>query len=483
MAEVLGMNIGIRLLEIQIKNIKNVCHGSIDFESKKQIEKGLFDLKTSDLIGIYGPNGSSKTAMINSFAILKSIIISRDLKENDNRINHFDEKEIYDLIKKDENEASIELTYFVDQIDKMLCIYEVIIGKNDTTKTAFIKRERLSYKTYSEKEEKWNSKTKLVDVDFYNENLSDFIQPSTLISIFKKNDKTILNALQRLVGSTSSSNSSFIFSETFISVLEKIEELKKSALALKKLKFYAIHNMHVYDNKEISQIAAIDAIPFFYSSESNSEVNTLVGKFTIFGESVLSNELKPLINDYFKEIDIVINKIIPSMHVEIVDLGNVILDNGMEGFRCEVVSIRNDLKIPLRLESDGIKKIISLISSMVDVFNNKSSILVVDELDSGVFEYLLGELLKAFKDEAKGQLLFTSHNLRALEVIKDSIVFSSLDENERYVTYPRISKTENLRSQYLRKLFLDSDNKYAEHIDLYDIYRSFIKAGELTHHE
>ena len=69
--------------------------------------------------------------------------------------------------------------------------------------------------------------------------------------------------------------------------------------------------------------------------------------------------------------------------------------------------------------------------------------------------------------------------LRALEVIKDSFIFSSLDENDRYISYPWISKSENLRNQYLKKLFLDSDNNYAEHIDFYEIYRALHKAGEV----
>lgn len=477
------MNLGIRLLSIKINNIKNVKTGYIEFESLKQVEKGLFDLKSSDIVGIYGPNGSSKTAMVNAFGILKSIIISQDNINNHSNINHFDEKEVYDLINKNENEANIELTYLVDQAEKRMCIYEIVIGKNEQNKTAFIKKEKLSYRIYSNENSKWMNKVKLVEVDFSNDNLSDFISPSTFITALKRADKNITNVLQRLVGSTSSNNNSFVFSDVFISILESINEYKLSALAIKTLKVYSIHNMHVYDNKDISQIAAIDAIPFFYKSEVKNQVNTFIGKFNIFGESTLNINIKPIIIDYFKEIDIVINKIIPNMHVEIVDLGNTTLENGMEGFKCEVVSIRNDVKIPLRLESDGIKKIISLISSMVDVFNNKSSILVVDEFDSGIFEYLLGELLKGFKDEAKGQFLFTSHNLRALEVIKDSIIFSSLDENDRYISYPRISKSENLRNQYLKKLFLDSDNKYAEQIDLYDIYRAFIKAGELIRPE
>ena len=473
------MDLGIRLLSINIKNIKNVKNGTIEFASNKQIEKGLFNIDSSDVVGIYGPNGSSKTSMVDSFVILKSIIVSRDLKENDIRINHFDEKEVYDLINKNEDTATLELTYFVDDIEKMMCIYEAIISKNEQTKTAFINKEKLSYRTYLNESNKWSNKVKLVEVDFSNENLADFISPAIFITSLKRTDKNILSALQRLVGSVSSSNSSFVFSDVFISILEKIDAYKMQALALKKMKIYTIHNMHVYNNKDISQIAAIDAIPFFYKNETDSLINTIVGKFTIFGESTLPLELKPIIVNYFKEIDLVINKIIPNMHVEIVDLGNILLENGLESFKFEVVSIKDDIKIPLRLESDGIKKIISLISSMVDIFNNKSSILVVDEFDSGIFEYLLGELLKGFKNEAKGQFLFTSHNLRALEVIKDSIVFSSLDENDRFISYPRISKSENLRSQYLKKLFLDNDNKFADKIDLYDIYRSFVKAGEL----
>ena len=473
------MDIGIRLLSIKIQNIKNVKNGRIDFDSKKQIEKGLFDLKFSDVVGVYGPNGSSKSALVDAFRILKSLIISKDLKENGNKMDFFDEKEVYDLINKNADEAILELTYFVDQEEKIMGVYEVVIGKNSQTKNAFIKKEKLSYKTYLNESRKWSNKVKLVDVDFSNENLTNFISPSNFITALKRFDKNILSTLFRLVGSVSSNNSSFIFSDVFISILDKMDAYKMSSLSLRKMKIYAVSNMHVYDNKDISQIAALDAIPFFYKSETENVINSFVGKFTIFGESTLPIEIKPIILDYFKEIDIVINKIIPNMHVEIVDLGSTLLENGKEGFKFEVISIRDELKIPLRLESDGIKKIISLISSMVDVFNNKYSILIVDEFDSGIFEYLLGELLKGFKNEAKGQFIFTSHNLRALEVIKDSIIFSSLDENDRYISYPRISKSENLRNQYLKKLFLDSDNNYAEHIDFYEIYRALHKAGRV----
>lgn len=36
--------------------------------------------------------------------------------------------------------------------------------------------------------------------------------------------------------------------------------------------------------------------------------------------------------------------------------------------------------------------------------------------NGGIFEYLLGELLNIISEKGKGQLIFTSHNLRPLEI-------------------------------------------------------------------
>lgn len=475
------MNLGIRILSVQIKNIKNAKNGIVEFDSKKKIEEADFRLDSSDVIGIYGPNGSSKTSMVNAIDILKKVIISQNSNKNvfTNKFNSF---EFYDIITSNEQTASIEMSFFHDGVDKRIFFYEIKFIKNNEEKKSVIINEKLTYKQYDSENQKWSKESKLIEVDF-SKDLSSFISPLAFLSSMKKIDKNIPNELVLLRGISNSKDSTFIFSDELINILLRNDEYKSIAVAVRNMKIFAIHNMHVYNNKSISQIAANDAIPFFYKNETENLINTFVGRFNIFGESKLQISLKNVIYEYFQEIDIVINKIIPNMRVKVVDLGNTILDDASEGFKCEVVSIRNDVQIPLRLESDGIKKIISLISAMVDVFNNKYSILIVDEFDSGIFEFLLGEILISFKQNAKGQLLFTSHNLRALEVIKESIIFSSIDENDRYISYPRISDTGNLRSQYIKRLFLDDNNKFAEQIDIYDIYRAFVKAGELINHE
>lgn len=66
--------------------------------------------------------------------------------------------------------------------------------------------------------------------------------------------------------------------------------------------------------------------------------------------------------------------------------------------------------LPLKYESEGIKKIISVLHLLIAAYNSLSITLAIDELDSGIYEYLLGELLRIMQKSGKGQLIFTSHN-------------------------------------------------------------------------
>ncbi|HBE87038.1 MAG TPA: hypothetical protein DDW53_19320 [Lachnoclostridium sp.] len=114
------------------------------------------------------------------------------------------------------------------------------------------------------------------------------------------------------------------------------------------------------------------------------------------------------------------------------------------------------------------------------VYNNASMCLIIDELDAGVYEYLLGELLSVFEKGAKGQLIFTSHNLRALEMInKSSIVFSTTNPSNRYIRLQNIKSNHNLRDMYLRSIVLGGQKEAIyEETDSVEIGRAFRRAGK-----
>lgn len=67
--------------------------------------------------------------------------------------------------------------------------------------------------------------------------------------------------------------------------------------------------------------------------------------------------------------------------------------------------MRNEKRFLTKYESEGIKRIVSLLNYLIAFYNSPEICLVVDELDAGIFEYLLGEILGVLNQEAKGQLI------------------------------------------------------------------------------
>ena len=181
-----------------------------------------------------------------------------------------------------------------------------------------------------------------------------------------------------------------------------------------------------------------------------------------------------------EQINIVLCTIIPGMKIAVFDYGMQMTDSGKKGYKIELLSVREGISpIPIRMDSDGIIKIISILNALIQAFGNPSICLVIDELDAGIFEYMLGELLDIFEKNAKGQLIFTSHNLRALEMLdKDSIMFSTANPNRRYIHMKNIKSSNNLRDVYIRGITLGGQDEIIyEETDSLKIARAFRKAG------
>ena len=201
---------------------------------------------------------------------------------------------------------------------------------------------------------------------------------------------------------------------------------------------------------------------------------------------VLDIERKELLDEIVCQIDTVLYTIIPGMRIEVKDYGKQTMDSGEEGWKVELMSVRGDKKpIPIRMESEGIIKIVSILNVLIQAFGNPSICLVIDELDAGIFEYMLGELLDIFNKSAKGQLIFTSHNLRALEMLdKDSNMFSTADPNNRYIHMKNVKESNNLRSMYIRSITLGGqEESIYEETDSLKIARAFRKAGRSLQNE
>ena len=202
----------------------------------------------------------------------------------------------------------------------------------------------------------------------------------------------------------------------------------------------------------------------------------MIGGITVVPEPVFHD-----ISLIIDSMNIVLQQIIPGLTISIRDYGTQTMNDGHDGRRIELMSRRGSTEIPLQYESEGIKKIISILQLLIVVYNKKSITVAVDELDSGIFEYLLGEILKIIAEQGKGQLIFTSHNLRPLETLdKDSIVFTTVNPSNRYVRMTYVMANNNLRDFYYRDIILGGTQRET----LYDftdnarIGLAFRKAGD-----
>ena len=169
---------------------------------------------------------------------------------------------------------------------------------------------------------------------------------------------------------------------------------------------------------------------------------------------------KNLAEKIISNMNIVLTQLIPGLTVSVKDFGSLVLPDGERGNRIQFMSHRDAKEIPLKYESEGIKKIISVLQLLIVVYNQSSITIAIDELDAGVFEYLLGELLRIIAEKGKGQLIFTSHNLRPLETIdRGFIAFTTTNPNHRYIRMANVKDNNNLRSFYYRDIILGEQDE------------------------
>ena len=181
------------------------------------------------------------------------------------------------------------------------------------------------------------------------------------------------------------------------------------------------------------------------------------------------------------DMNIVLKQIVPGLTISLKDLGTQIMENGSEGTRIQLISHKNAKEIPLKYESEGIKKIISVLQLLIVVYNQSSITVAIDELDSGIFEYQLGELLRIISEKGKGQLIFTSHNLRPLETLdRGFIAFTTTSPSKRYIRMTNIEDNNNLRDFYFRDIVLGEQSEPVyELTNNAEIALAFREAGEI----
>ena len=452
----------VRLSSLTLKNIKNVKNGTIIMPLANEKK---FECSKAEILGIYGQNGSGKTAIVDALYFLQIIMTG---KEIDQRLT--------DYIDTDSINAEINAEFEIFG-DKVLYEvgYHILFSKTDDG--IIIEREYLNCAV----NENGYRTNKNIFMD-YQRAQNDFVfKPVKRLEELVGKDKNLKMDLIVARKISEKSNCSYVFGKDSRDVFFKENsKFKNYSIVIRALFNFALKDLFVIRSAHSGVISANFLLPMAFRIEK--EKTGMRGDFAVplMEPFVLDIEKKDILNEIVNQINTVLYTIIPGMSIKIKDYGNQAKDSGEEGWKVELMSKREGKKpIPIRMESEGIIKIISILNVLIQAFGNPSICLVIDELDAGIFEYMLGELLDIFNKSAKGQLIFTSHNLRALEMLdKDSIMFSTANPNNRYIHMKNVKGSNNLRSMYIRSITLGGqDENIYEETDSLKIARAFRKAG------
>lgn len=449
----------VRLSSLTLENIKNVKKGTVCVP--------MTGITKAGVLGIYGQNGSGKTAIIDALYFLHQIMIGSELGP-----------EIADYLDSGSDHAEISAEFIISGSENTLYEvgYHVLLAKADSK--VWINREFLNCSVTKN----GIRSNKNIFMDYQREASDNIFKPQKRLDELVSQDKNLLTDLIVARKIAEKSNCSYIFGESSREVFcrSDITPFENYSFVIRALFRFAVRDLFVIRNTHSGMITANFMLPMVFRMEKDQM--RAKGDFAIplMTPVTLNKERKELLRVIVEQINTVLYTIIPGMNIELRDYGRQALDSGEDGWKVELMSARaGHPPIPIRMESEGIIKIISILNALIQAFGNPSICLAIDELDADIFEYMLGELLDIFQNSAKGQLIFTSHNLRALEMLdKESIMFSTTNPENRYIHMKNVKGSNNLRSMYIRSITLGGQDEVSyEGTDSLEIARAFRKAG------
>ena len=453
----------VRLESVEITDFKNVRYGKLTFENSRK----SYD---SSILGLYGQNGSGKTALIDAVLLLKFALACQPMPP-----------QFADYVNIDASFANLKYEFKVKNTvngDEYLVVYAFSLRKefpeSSSEYRAVIFDEVLSY-SYESKEKKLKLQP-VIDTRTY-----DVFGPvskySDLVGSGKETKANLLaNKKFALI-----SSKSFVFSKELLDTLRMNCKENRHLFLIESMALYGKLELFVI-NTANSGFISVNGLPLNFKYEEKGEI--AIGNFVINLNEPTSFSEKQLgvVKKVVKNMNIVLTQLVPGLTIGVKEFGTELLPDGSFGTKIQLISNKNGKAIPLKYESEGIKKIISVLQLLIVVYNNPSVTVAIDELDSGIFEYLLGELLRIISEKGVGQLIFTSHNLRPLETIdRGFIAFTTTDPKERYIRLTNIKTNNNLRDFYYRDIVLGEQRKPVyDSTNNYEIDLAFIEAGEAS---
>lgn len=451
----------VRLASITLGHFANVAHGRLRLLSTDKIEN-------PSVLGLFGENGSGKTTLLRALTLLQTLLTEKPL--DDARKN---------FIRVDSETAQLQVEFLgypdVGRLPSVRVFYEAALqrkkvvegwieslGTAEKTEGLAIQSEKL----WTEPLEGKVRTTALMPVLKVDTSAQPTLfEPTALQERLFGEKSTVKNDLrvgQRLAAAC---RTSFLFSAVLEETLLRMSEDSSDSLnqgkdllrLLHRLKYFGRSELFVMESSENSW-GSRNTLPLLMIDDAErSSCGCRFLQLPMTKPFATVPKRMAEIRKNIARLNTVLEQWVAGLSLGLAVLGSELGADGEKREHAQLVAHRDHRDIPLKDESDGIRKMLAVLPLLVAVYNHRSMTVVADDLDSGVFEPLLGTVVRMLAQGSRGQLIFTSHNLRALEVLDSSCTaFTTADPLNRYVRLSAEGETGNLRDAYYRRLILST---------------------------
>lgn len=414
-----------------------------NFKSLKDIEFNLnkTKTKTNQFISIYGENGSGKTNIVELFKLLQQSIMSRATDIAMNKMP----KEFWKIQEEMSDQLPTEIRQ-IFQLSFNLKEYRMLDEEEAT---------EIEYGF------KINNKDGFYYIKFDDEIIEEKLyymagkQRAYLFQINKENNKITKNLNKNI----------FINEKYNEELIDGIDKYWGKYTFLSLLSFETIEKNKDYINNNISKniIEVIDRVWLMTVHVDKGALKIIpdgfvkVRKLNNIQKGIVKKDKLPEIKKYenvlnifftqayadIKEVKYEINEKEDRIHYEL-------YFNKMIGGQIK--------SIPSRLESDGTRRILNQFDTIIGSLLGET--VIIDEIDNGIHDVLMKNIIMSIKDEITGQLIITTHNTLLLEVLpKENIYILSTDRNGNKTINSikeygiKIQKNNNARDLYFKGVF------------------------------
>lgn len=419
------------LTYIKLKNFMSFKEVIFDFRSGRKGAKKF--------VSVYGENGSGKSNFVNSIDLLRRSIDSFHMIGNEEKMNELlaENKlpqELYDMILENTNilrnaencrmleceeETGIEYGFEYNNHEGYYCM---------SFRERFI-YEKLYY--YSGKQS-----GELFEIKFENGKVDASF--SNKLFLNRKVELEFTDEINKFWGK-----------HTCLSILNKEREEKNEQYVKENYLGY------IFDILDMLEEITLHCKK---TSHSGSQVSARKpdnllrdldkGKIKIKNEAILERSEK-IVRDFFTQTYADIKDMFYERKIEKDDIIYKLFVRKMIGGKIRTIDFSR--------ESAGTQHILEIIHSLLGAFCGMT--VIYDEIDDGIHDILLKNVLTSMIDEITGQLIITTHNTYMLETIDiKSVYLINVDyQGNKKVKcldkYPRIQGTNNPRNMYLKGLF------------------------------